>query len=170
MTTKGDCVEICPYGTYQFIPNASCLEFCPNNYEINTEKTKCILKKYDETLTTFEFKQQIMNNISSYVDSSSVINGSDFIALILSSEDMNPEEQIEAGISAIDLGNCEKKKKKYYNIPSGENLIVLEMESKDSKDKNNLKDSFKLGKSITLEVYSINGNKSNEIYWRRRRD
>ena len=40
------------------------------------------------------------------MNSSSLINGSDFIAVVLSSDEIEPKEQIKKGISAIDLGNC----------------------------------------------------------------
>ena len=35
---------------------------------------------------------------------------------------MDPKEQIKKGISAIDLGNCTKEIKDYYNIPQNESL------------------------------------------------
>ena len=162
ITSKGDCVEICPYGTYQFIPNSSCVESCPNNYEINSEKTKCILKKYEENLTPDELKKQILSNISAYADSSTIINGSDYLAVILSSDNMNPEEQIKNGISAIDLGDCLSEIKVHYSIPNEDKLIILEMESKEIKEaeiKNNKDDSVNLGKSLTLEVCDISGQK-----------
>ena len=159
ITSKGDCVETCPNGTFQFIPNISCVESCPFNYEINSEKTQCVLKKSYEILTTEEFKKQILNNISSYVNSSNIINGSNFLAIILSSGDMNPEEQIKQGISAIDLGNCVSELKTHYHISNDQNLIILEIEEKESEEKNIEDDSFNLGKSIIIEVYDTLGQK-----------
>ena len=63
-----------------------------------------------------------------------LINGSDFIAMVLSSDDMDPKEQIEKGISAINLGNCIDKIKEYYNIPKNEGLIILNNETKINEE------------------------------------
>ena len=38
LTPLGDCMKTCPNGTYQYILNYTCLENCPNNYEINEEQ------------------------------------------------------------------------------------------------------------------------------------
>ena len=155
LTSKGDCVEICPNKTYQFILNTSCVDSCPKNFILNKQKTRCILS--DETLTTTEFKKELLKNISSYVDSSSLINGSDFIAIVVSSDDANPVEQIKKGISAVDLGDCILELKKHYNIPFDENLIILQMESKNYVVKNNEKDSVNLVKNMEIEVYDNDG-------------
>ena len=65
-----------------------------------------MLKSLDKDKTVDEFKNQILNDITSYVNSTQVINGSNFLAVVLTSDDINPEEQLKKGISAFDLGNC----------------------------------------------------------------
>ena len=57
-------------------------------------------------LTYNEFKSQLSNDISLNVNSSKIIQEKDFIAIILSSDNMGPKEQIKNVISAIDLSNC----------------------------------------------------------------
>ena len=132
---------------------------CPPGYFISNNK--CILKEFDSWTKLNEFKNEIQNNIASYVNSSKVINGSNFIAVVLSSDDMDPEKQLSNGISAIDLGNCTNVLKESYNISKEENLIVLNMESKN-EEKNTIDDkSFTLGKNNQLEIYDYSGRKLN---------
>ena len=126
ITSDFKCVSSCLNGTYQFSLNNSCLESCPNNYKIN-EKNECELKNSDGTTSISEFKTQFLSDMSSYVNSSKVINGTNFVAVVLSSDEMDPEKQIKRGISAVNLGNCTEVLKEHYNIPSEENLIVLNM-------------------------------------------
>ena len=64
------------------------------NIALNQERKKCVLKSYEE-ITSSEFKNQILTNITSLVNSSSLINGSDFIAVIFPSNEMDPKEQIK---------------------------------------------------------------------------
>ena len=163
LTSKGYCTPICPNGTYHFYKNHTCLESCPQYYEINKAKKECIIKSFDKTVSSKEFKSQISNNITSYVNSSTLINGSDFIALILTSDDLDPKEQLKKGISAIDLGDCTKSIKDYYNISENESLIILNMESKrnltKTEEEKNNDNSFNLGKEIQIEVYDKSGRK-----------
>ena len=156
------CVATCPSETYEYSLNKSCLMSCPNNYGIDKEKKKCILKIYNEK-TIDEFKINILNdNITSFVNSSSIINGSDFLAVILSSDEMNPEAQIKKGISAIDLGNCTQIIKQYYNIPYNESLIILNIETKNERNKNMSDDiSLNLGKKTQIEIFDRSGRKLN---------
>ena len=168
LTPFEECVDRCPNGTYEYPLNNTCLTFCPNNYEINKDQNKCVLIKFDANTTVSEFKNKIEDNIVNLVNSSAVINGSDFIAVVLSSDDMDPEEQLKNGISAIDLGNCTQVIKEYYNISSEENLIILNIESKNDKTKkketennNNKDNSFNLGKNMQIEVFDNSGRKLN---------
>ena len=164
ITSKGECVLTCPNGTFQFSKNNSCLDSCPSNYGIVQDK--CIIKSFDSDLTSIDFKNQIRGDITSYVNSSKVINGSNFLAVVLSTDNMNPEEQLKNGISAIDLGNCTNVIKEYYNISKQENLIVLNMETKKDESQknesiNNDDKSFNLGKNTQLEIYDYSGRKLN---------
>ena len=162
LTSLGDCVSECPKGTFQYSLNQTCLQSCPNNYEINKEQNKCILKTVDQTISYTEFKSQITKNITDYLNSSTFINGSDFIAVIFSSDNTDPKEQLKKGISAIDLGNCTQTIKDHYNISNEESLIILNMESKrnESKEEKNDNDkSFELGKNIQVEIYDMAGRK-----------
>ena len=164
ITPIGDCVYICPSGTYEFALNFSCVKNCPNNYEINKQRNKCILKVFDEVKVS-EFKNKIIDDITSYVNSSSIINGSDFIAVVLTSDDMDPKEQLKNGISAIDLGDCPDIIREHYNISKDEKLIILNMESKNQEIQENKNDttdtdySFKLGKKVQLEIFDSSGRK-----------
>ena len=100
------------------------------------DESKCIKKSIDKTLST-EFKNQLSSNITQFVNSSALINGSDFIAVVLDSDEMDPKEQIKKGISAIDLGNCTEQIKEYYNISKNESLIILNLETKRNETKIN---------------------------------
>ena len=115
---------------------------------------------FNNSINSKDFKSQISNNITAFVNSSFLINGSDFLAVILNSDDLNPEEQLKLGISAIDLGNCTETIKDYYNISENDSLIILNMESKKNKsEKKENDDSFNLGKNAQIEVYDSLGNK-----------
>ena len=163
LTLYGDCVTICPNDTYEFSLNNTCIQSCPNDYEINQEQKICVKKL--EYMTSTEFKAQIMKNKSDFIDSTNItklINGSDFIALILLSDDMDPKEQIEKGISAIDLGNCTNVIKEYYNMTPNENFYILNIESKKietEKSKGKTDNSFNLGKKVQIDIYDKSGNK-----------
>ena len=139
----------------------NCVSNCPNGYETNEINNECIVKQiFDQKTTINEFKNQIMNNISAFVNSSKVINGSNFLAVVLSSDKMNTEEQLKNGISAVDLGNCTDVLKEYYNISKDENLIILNMESKKEENKNESdNNAFNLGKDNHIEVFDFSGNK-----------
>ena len=113
-----------------------------------------------------EYKNLIIKDFSLYVNSSKVINNSNFMAIILSSDNMNPEEQLKNGISAIDLGNCTNVLKDYYNISKEESLIIMNMELKDDKSQKNESNSnddksFNIGKTTQLEIYDNSGRKLN---------
>ena len=130
--------------------------------ELNLNNTGINLTKIKNTSLS-EFKAQIMRgNISSLINeanSSEIINGSDFIALIFPSDSLNPEEQIKKGISAIDLGNCTNVLKEHYQINKDECLYVLNIESKKNKSKENMdSNSFNLGKNVQIEIYDKSGN------------
>ena len=98
-----------------------------------------------------------MNNITLFANSSNVINGSDFIAVIFSIGNMNPKEQLKNGISAIDLGNCSNTIKEHYKI---DDFIVVNMESKNNETETN-DNSLKIGKNTQIELYDYSGRKLN---------
>ena len=87
------------------------------------------------------------------MNSSSLINGSDFIAVVLSSDEIDPKEQIKKGISAIDLGNCTEQIKEYYNISKDESLIILNMESK--RDESNTNEKIIIMLLISEKVHKL---------------
>ena len=163
LTSNGVFVSICPNNTYEFSPNNTCLEFCPEDYEKNYELSKCIKKL--EFISSNEFKKQIIKNISIYINmtnSSKIINGSDFIALIFTSDNMDPKDQLEKGISAIDLGKCTNVIKEYYNISKDESFYVINIESKNNateKLEGKTDISFHLGKYTQIEIYDKSNNK-----------
>ena len=96
------------------------------------------------------------------VNSPNIINGSNFLAVILSSDDMKPEEQIKKGISAIDLGDCTQIIKQYYNISDNESLIILNIELENIENKKQSYDnSFNLGKKNIIEIFDNSGKRLN---------
>ena len=105
---------------------------CPNNINENITKT--------------EFKENLLNNILC-IDSSSIINGFDFIALILSLDKNNSQGEINKD-SGIDLDNCVTELKNHYNLTDDQNLIVIKSEPKELENK-----------GMTLEVYDNIGQK-----------
>ena len=158
ITKEGDCVELCPSETFQFIPNTTCVDSCPPNYELDENRTKCMISSSFESMTASNFKDIVSNNISSLVDSKRVINGSDFKAQVIQSSDLDPKEQIKNGISGLDLGDCVEILKKAYNIPKDQDLIVLEIESKD-KNSNKKEDCVDVGKEVQVGIYDFSGRK-----------
>ena len=92
-----------------------------------------------------------------------LINGSDFIAMALSSDEMDPKEQLKKGISALDLDNCIEQIKEYYNISKNESLIILNIESKrnETKKEESNDKSFDVGKNLQIEIYDNAGRKLN---------
>ena len=152
----------CNNGAYLFPLNNSCLNSYPINYKINKDQNECIPENLEQKISLSELKEQISKNFSSFLNSTNVINGTDFIAMIYSVDDIDPREQIKQGISAIDLGNCTNIIKEYYNISKEESFIVLNLESKknQTEDTNN-DDFFDLGKNNLLELYDFSGNKLN---------
>jgi len=168
LTYGGDCVEVCPNATYGYDPNTSCVDTCPVNYQISSDRKKCELAKLDDDATPSQFKDMITNNLTLYVDSKRVINGSNFKAQIISSSDLDPIEQIKNGISGLDLGNCITILKKHYNIPKEEDLIIVEIETKEDKEKNkNLNkkvDFVNLGKNVQASIYDKSNRKLDMSY------
>ena len=154
----------CPSGSVLFTLNNSCIKSCPHNFEI-TNENECIFKSFESDTTIDEFKNQISNNISFYINSSKVIICSNFLAIISTSEQMNFEWQLKNGISAIDLGKCTDNLKDYYRIPKEENLIVVNIESKSEISQEEISDEdnkfFVLGKVTQLEIYTYDGRKLN---------
>ena len=146
-----------------YIINGDKIESEFENTIENTIENKIEYKNFDNNITLSDFNKIIKDNISLFVNSSNVINGTDFIAVILSSDNMDPEEQIKNGISGIDLGNCTNVIKEYYGIDKNENLIIVNIENKmNTSEKNNKNDnSFNLGKNNQIEVYDYSGRKLN---------
>ena len=158
------CVDSCSISTFIYEYSGKCYSECPygtieNNFICydSLELGKC------GDIKPTDFKNQVKEKITSYTNSSFIINGSNFKAAVISSDKLNPEEQIKNGISAFDLGNCTNILKEYYEIPYEENLIILNMEIKNEKnesDKINDK-SFDLGKNTQIEIYDNSGRKLN---------
>ena len=103
-----------------------------------------------------EFIDIIFQNITNFVDPDTVINGSNFKAQIIASNDIDPVEQIKNGISGLDLGDCIELLKTSYEIPDNEDLIVIEIETTEDKEKNKglnrEVDCIDLGKNVKLSI------------------
>ena len=162
LTKQFDCLPSCLNGTYEYIPNVTCVDTCPENYELNPERTRCIFSTFSGVTSPTDFKEIIFSNISAFVDSSTVINGTNFKAQIIASSDVDPLEQIKNGISGLDFGDCIEVLKEKYNIPPNEDLIVIEIETKEdknnNKDLNYEKDCIDLGKNVKVSICDIAGN------------
>ena len=77
---------------------------------------------------------------------------------------MTIEEQLKIGVSPVDLGNCTKSIKEFYNISEEENFIILNHEKKNINEKNkttenNEDNSITLGKYSQIEIYDFSGRK-----------
>ena len=168
LTKQFDCVPSCLNGTYEFSPNSTCLDSCPEKYEINSEHNKCIFSRFSGVISPNEFKDIIFQNISAFVDSSTVINASNFKAQIIAADEIDPIEQIKLGISGLDLGDCIEILKDKYNISDNEDLIVIEIETQEDKEKNKdldrSKDCIDLGKNVKVSICDMDGNILNMSY------
>ena len=170
MTISGGCSDGCG-DNFLFTYDHSCVDKCPDNYEPNDNK--CVMKYVKETTPLDEFKSQVTENITDYLNITSLINGSDFIAVIYSKDKDDPKKQLEKGISAVDLGECADIIKNYYGIPLNDSLIILNMESKmnsnmknieigEEKEENENKDkSINLDKISQIEVFDMSGRSLN---------
>ena len=162
-----NCIECA--NNYYKLENVSFPYNCYANDTINIlqNSNNNIINSFNSDITINDFKNIIRNDITSYVNSSKVINGSNFLAVVLSSDNMNPEEQLKNGISSVDLGNCTNVIKEFYNISKEENLLILNMETKNEEsqknetNRNNEDKSFNLGKNTQLEIYDNSGRKLN---------
>ena len=106
--------------------NGHCQNHCPSDYSselINTvyENITIINEQNTSNISKSDIKLIIFTK---------VINETNFISVVFSSDNMNPEDQIKNGISAFDLGNCTEIIKEYYNISKYESLIILNVETK----------------------------------------
>ena len=131
--------------TYAVCINDSTIESKPN---------------YFISITREEFKYEIARNIEKYINFNKIIIGSDFTAIVSYSDDINPKEEIDIGKSSIDLGNCTQIIKNYYNMSKDEKLIIVNMEEKYNRSRENKYEensSLDLGKNIQIEVYDISG-------------
>ena len=156
------CLPSCLNGTYEFIPNVTCVDTCPENYVVNEERTRCVFSTFSGVDSATEFIDIIFQNITNFVDPDTVINGSNFKAQIIASNDIDPVEQIKNGISGLDLGDCIEILKTSYDIPDNEDLIVIEIETTEDKEKNKglnrEVDCIDLGKNVKLSICDMSGN------------
>jgi len=158
-------VSACPSGTHEFTLNRTCLTNCPEYYIVNNNN-KCVIKPFDINTSLDEFKDQIKSDITLYINSSKLINFSNFLSIISTSDEINPEEQLNNGISSFYFGNCTNIIKEYYKIPIEENLIIVNIELKNGKiqqyESNNNEDkSVYLGKDTEIEIFDYKGRKLN---------
>ena len=139
---------------------SDCLK-CTDEENVNNNfaTTNAINEKFDSDISLSEFKNEIINFITSYTDTSYFFNGTDFLAMILSSDNLEPEEQLKKGITSFDLGNCTNVLKEYYKIKKDENLIIINIQYKNDENiYNNNKDKYYyLGKDVILKIYDSSG-------------
>ena len=129
---------------------------------ISINNNECSFGVFDKKKNADELEELIMSNITSYTSSCKIYNGTNFIVSVVPSNKIDPKEQINKGISAFDLGNCTNELKEFYNISREENLIILNIETKNDNNQNEEDNkSFKLGKNTNLEIYDYSGQKLN---------
>ena len=113
---------------------------------ISINNNECSFGVFDKEKNADELEELIMSNITSYTSSCKIYNGTNFIVSVVPSNKIDPKEQINKGISAFDLGNCTNELKEFYNISREENLIILNIETKNDNNQNEEDNkSFKLG-------------------------
>ena len=166
LTKEGDCVENCPSGTYKFQLNYnySCVDFCPDDYLISSDGKRCELPEFQNYITLSEFKSIISNEIITHVNSSKIIELDNLKSQIFYSKDLDTNAQINNKMTGINnIENFIQKLKIKNNININEDVIVVLIESKENKIKNeNLnkdKDIINLGKGIEILLYDKSGNK-----------
>ena len=165
LTKDGDCVSICPEGTYHFQLdyNFSCVEFCPEKYVISSDGKKCELPEFQRYITSSEFKKTISEDITSYVNSSRIIDLDNIKAQIFYSDELNVASSSNSNKIALisNLENSLALLKIKNNIASNEKLIISLIETKEDKEENkNLnkdKDKISLGKDIEIIIYDSSG-------------
>ena len=158
--TNSNCID-CAEG---YIKDEKLDTNCIKNKNLSSNDEECTSELFDKEKTISEIRELIRSDISSYISSCKVFNGSNFLASVVSSDNIDPEKQIKKGISSFDLGNCTNVIKEYYNISIEEKLLVLNMETKNDENKknesnNNDDKSFNIGKYSQLEIYDYSGNK-----------
>ena len=79
-----------------------------------------------------------MKLLPSYIDLSRVFSGTNFLATIIPSDNLDPKEQIKKGLYAVDLGICNSIIKEHYNISPEENLIIMNAELNGDDDLDNV--------------------------------
>ena len=87
ISLDGDCVFKCPNGTYKYSLNNSCINECPDNYIIYNNE--CILKDNEQEIIISEFKNKIFSDINLYKNTTQVINGTNYIVAVSSSDISN---------------------------------------------------------------------------------
>ena len=138
------------------ILNQKCIE-CKEGYSL--ENGNCIKKINNinfDSMTFGEFRNFFIdNNISLYVNSSNIINGSDFIASISFSNDTIVNNQIRFLTSSINIEICPQLIFQ-YNISDNDSLIILITQIKNNESNNNEKN---LGIKILLNIFDLSGRK-----------
>ena len=154
------CVYNCSVTSYPYEYLGKCYEKCPNGtVNLNFICYDCIKLGKCQDIKPTEFKDKLKEKIASYANLPNVINGYNFIASVLTSDEIDHEELFKKGISSFDLGNCTDTLKEYYEIENKENLYILNMQKKNNKnesDKNN-DGSLNLSKNNQLEVFDKEG-------------
>ena len=125
------------------------------------KKSDCI--ELESDISLFEFKNRINNSITSYVIPSKIVNGTDFLATILSSDKLESEKLFKKGKSTFDLGNCANVIKEYYKIQKEKSLIIviIELKNDEYQENSNGNKYIYFGKDILLEIYDYSGKKLN---------
>ena len=156
------CVESYSLTSYPFEYLRKCSSTYPNG-TINS-----IGVGYEQYYQYFQSQNitstELINILIEYVSSlnfPNLFNGTNFLAAILSSKEINHEELLKKGISFFDLGNCTNVLKEFYELEKDDNLIAINREIKIDKNKSNTKNDseLNLAKKYQLEIYNRNGTK-----------
>lgn len=123
------CVNTCPIN--QILYNNQCVKQCPNNYILvnNTCQINLYLVSinttYSEiTLDVSKANSYIQDNILIYLKENKTLIGNDYIVEIYKTS-INNSVASKNEVSSIQLTQCEKVLKRYYDIPEEESLIII---------------------------------------------
>ena len=131
------CIEECPYDLPYLKDNNECVKNC-NASELFNNKCRLInvniqLKVEDKKDTIINnIKEQILHgeldNILSSIDKGEdiVISHNDTIYTLITTS--NQRENKNNSVSSINLGECERILKDYYNINNNESLIIFKID------------------------------------------
>ena len=144
------CYEECPENTKTYIDEKKCLDSCElnqfeydnkcyNNCDLISDGKKIIceyITKFPKNNSLYYLDgliKSIQDGLKSGIDTTLIDNGKDYISsfgkmIYTITTTKNQIKQLNDNITTIDLGKCEYKLKKIYNIPINDSLYLLKID------------------------------------------